>query len=105
MVTKEMIRSLILESEVLSQTRLGRITVVTVILPSGFTITETSASVSVENYDYSYGIQNCLSKIENRLWELEAYRLMANAKEAQVSQESVQNENVEQMEGEVVYEN
>lgn len=76
-VTKEMVNDIILNSEIVCQTRLGRITVVTLVLPNGFTITESSASVSTENYDYQYGIQMCMKKIENEIWKLEAYRLMS----------------------------
>lgn len=74
MVSEKDIDSLVLESEILCQTRLGRITVVTMVLPSGFVITETSSSASTENYNYQYGIENCIKKIKDKLWELEVYR-------------------------------
>lgn len=74
-VTEEMVQSILLESEIVCQTRLGKITVVTLIMPNGWTITESSASVSENNYDYSYGITKCLEKIKEKIWMLEAYRL------------------------------
>lgn len=76
-VTQEMVNNIILNSEMVCQTRLGKITVVTLVLPNGFTITESSASVSTENYDYQYGIEVCMKKIEDEIWKLEAYKLMA----------------------------
>lgn len=86
LVTKEMVNEIILNSEIVCQTRLGKITVVTLVLPNGFTITESSASVSTENYDYQYGIQNCIKKIEDKIWQLEAYRLMAQEYERKMQE-------------------
>lgn len=86
LVTQEMVNNIILNSEIVCQTRLGRITVVTLVLPNGFTITETSASVSTENYDYQYGIKVCMKKIEDEIWKLEAYRLMAQEHERRMSE-------------------
>lgn len=85
-VTKEMVNNIILNSEIVCQTRLGKITVVTLVLPNGFTITESSASVSVENYDYQYGIKICMDKIEDLIWKLEAYRLMSQEHERRLQQ-------------------
>lgn len=99
LVTQEMVNNIILNSEIVCQTRLGKITVVTVVLPNGFTITETSASASIENYDYQYGIKVCMKKIEEKIWELETYKMMAqeydrkidelSQTEAPISSESV----------------
>lgn len=86
LVTKEMVNNIILNSEIVCQTRLGKITVVTLVLPNGFTITESSASVSAENYDYQYGIQVCMKKIEDMIWKLEAYRMMAQEYERRMSE-------------------
>ena len=85
-VTQEMVNNIILNSEKVCQTRLGKITVVTLVLPNGFTITESSASVSTENYDYQYGIKVCMKKIEDEIWKLEAYRLMAQEYERKMSE-------------------
>lgn len=81
-----MVNNTILNSEMVCQTRLGRITVVTLVLPNGFTITESSASVSTENYDYEYGIRTCMKKIEDEIWKLEAYRLMAQEHERRMNE-------------------
>lgn len=86
LVTQEIVNDLILNSEIVCQTRLGKITVVTLVLPNGFTITESSASVSTENYDYQYGIKVCMKKIEDEIWKLEAYRLMAQEYERRMNE-------------------
>lgn len=57
------------------QTLFDKSTVVTCKCPNGFVITESSACVSPENYDEEVGIQKCIEKIENKLWELEGYLL------------------------------
>lgn len=77
LVTKEMVNNIIINSEIVCQTQLGRITIVTLVAPSGFTITESSASSTVDNYDYQYGIGVCMKKIEDEIFKLEAYRLLA----------------------------
>lgn len=84
-VTQEMVNNIILNSEMVCQTRLGKIAVVTLVLPNGFTITESSASVSTENFDYQYGIKVCMKKIEDKIWMLEAYRLMAQEYERRMN--------------------
>lgn len=86
LVTQEIVNDLILNSEIVCQTRLGRITVVTLVMPNGFTITQTSASVSPENYDYHYGIKVCMKKIEDEIWKLEAYRLMTQEHERKINE-------------------
>ena len=86
LVTKDMVKNIILNSEIVCQTRLGRITVVTLVLPNGFTITESSASVSEENYDYNYGIQVCMSRIEDMIWKLETYKMMTQEHERKMQE-------------------
>lgn len=86
LVTQEMVNNIILNSEIVCQTRLGKITVVTVVLPNGFTITETSASASTENYDYQYGIKVCIKKIEEEIWKLETYKMMAQEHERKINE-------------------
>lgn len=106
LVTQEIVNDLILNSEIVCQTRLGKITVVTLVLPNGFTITESSASVSTENYDYQYGIKVCMKKIEDEIWKLEAYRLMAQEYERRMNEATQAPEATEapEVESEVVQE-
>lgn len=69
-VSEERIRGLIESSEKNVTTIFGKVTVVSLKLPSGFVITESSDCVDPEN-----GELICMGKIEDRLWELEGYLL------------------------------
>ncbi len=74
-VTQEQINNLIAESDIKVSTVFDKVTVVSLKLPSGFVITESSGCVDPANYDESLGRELCLQRIENRLWELEGYAL------------------------------
>lgn len=50
-------------------------TIVACKLPNGFIITESSACVDPKNYDEHIGLEICLNKIRDKVWELEGYRL------------------------------
>lgn len=74
-VTKEQIESILKKSEFICETHFDKCTVLTCRLPNGFTITESSACVDPKNYDKSIGREACMSKIRNKLLELEGYLL------------------------------
>ena len=74
-VSQERIDWIMEHSEIDIQTMFDKCTVVTCKCPNGFVITESSACVSPDNYDEDTGVDICLSKIENKLWELEGYML------------------------------
>ena len=74
-VDPDYIDYLINNSNVTVATVFDKCTVVTVQLPNGFVITQSSACVSPENYDVELGTDICMNKITEKLWELEGYRL------------------------------
>lgn len=74
-VTQEHISDLLNRSEVEVRTVFGKCTVVSVKLPNGFVITENSACVDPVNYNEKLGASICMERIENKLWELEGYKL------------------------------
>ena len=74
-VTHEQIADLIIKSKVEVKTIFDKCTIVTVQLPNGFVITESSACVDPANYDKAIGYHICMERIENKLWELEGYCL------------------------------
>ena len=74
-VSEERIRKLIESSEKNVTTIFDKVTVVSLKLPNGFVITESSGCVDPENYDEKTGELICMGKIEDRLWELEGYLL------------------------------
>ncbi|MGN0449538.1 MAG: Gp49 family protein [Ruminococcus sp.] len=57
------------------ETVYDKVTVVNCKLPNGFVITVASGAVDPANYDEEIGKEICLSRIENKLWELEGYAL------------------------------
>lgn len=52
-----------------------KITVVTVTMPNGFTITETATCVDPANYDEEIGVSVCCGKIADKVWFLLGYEL------------------------------
>lgn len=74
-VTIEQIDEIIENSEIIIQTDFDKCTIVACRLPNGFVIVESSACVCPENYDEQVGVDICLNKIKDKLWELEGYRL------------------------------
>lgn len=81
-VTQEHIDAIIEASDVAVTTAYDKCTVVNVKLPNGFVITESSACVDPRNYDKEMGIEICMEKIKNKLWELEGYKLQCELYEA-----------------------
>lgn len=74
-ITAERIEKILSCSDIEAYTAFDKCTVVSCKLPNGFVIVEYSACVSPENYDEEMGIDICMNKIENKIWELEGYRL------------------------------
>lgn len=77
-VTNERIEKIMNNSKVTVTTVFDKCTVVAVQLPNGFVIVESSACVSPENYDEETGIEICMNRIVDKVWELEGYRLQEN---------------------------
>ena len=62
----------------LTVTKIGiKTTVVQVVLPNGFAITEHSSCVDPKNYDEALGIKYAMERVKTKIWELEGYRLQA----------------------------
>ena len=74
-VTKEQIEALLKNAEISVETKFGKVTVVVCKLENGFVITEASGAVDPANYSEEIGKEVCMTRIENRLWELEGYCL------------------------------
>lgn len=80
-VTYEQIKELMEKATIHVETIFGKCTIVTVQLENGFVLTESSACVDPANYDQEIGAYICLERIENKLWELEGYRLQCRLHE------------------------
>lgn len=74
-VTEEQINEILTASKIKVKTIFKKCTLVTVKLPNGFIITESSACVDKKNYDEGLGYEICMGKIKDKIWELEGYRL------------------------------
>ena len=74
-VTEELIREIMENSEFEINTVFDKCTVVSCRLPNGFVIVESSSCVSPENYNEEIGADICFDKIADKIFELEAYKL------------------------------
>lgn len=74
-LTKEYVDKIVHSSKFTYSTQFGKETVVTMQLPNGFVLTESSACVDPANYDEKLGYEICIRKLTDRVWELEGYLL------------------------------
>jgi len=74
-VTKEQIEAILSQSKHYDAKLGTKTTAVTVVLPNGFEITETSACVDPANYSHDIGVSICKKRLVDRLWMLEGYAL------------------------------
>lgn len=78
MVAYDSVNDIIKNSMIVADTVFDKCTVVYCQLPNGFVIVESSACVDPGNYDENTGIDICMKKIEDKIWELEGYRLQCD---------------------------
>ena len=77
-VTKEDVDAMIKQIHVdqITPNDLGSVvTVTTVTLANGFTITESSTCVDPENYDVEIGVDCCIERIKDKMWYLLGFLL------------------------------
>lgn len=74
-ITQEHISGLLKAGKIVGSKFGLKTTVVQATLPNGFVITESSSCVDPANYNQDIGVDICMKRIEDRLWELEGYRL------------------------------
>lgn len=74
-VKEETIKKMLEEADVNVSTVFDNTTVVTVRLKNGFTLTEASGCIDIDNYSKEIGAEICMAKIEDKLWMLEGYAL------------------------------
>lgn len=66
----------VMQASRIESTKLGdKTTVVQLILPNGFAITDSSACVDPANYDHDLGVSIVLKRMENKVWELYGFHL------------------------------
>lgn len=74
-VTQTQVDNIIKHSKIDIKTVFDKVTVVTCKLPNGFVLVESSGAVDKANYDMDIGKEVCMTRIENKIWELEGYHL------------------------------
>ena len=74
-ITAGYIGEIVAKTEFKTLTVYGKTTIVSAKLPNGFVIVESSSCVDPENYDVKTGEGICRSRIINKIWELEGYKL------------------------------
>lgn len=80
-VTKRQIEDIMAHSEYeVFHKVFGKQCLVVAKLPNGFTVVGESACVDPSNYDEEIGEELAKQRIEERLWELEGYKLQCNLK-------------------------
>lgn len=74
-ITTEHVDNIIAKSDIVSRKFFDKCLMVTVKLPNGFVIVESSSCVDPKNYDFDIGYSICINKVKDKVWELEGYRL------------------------------
>lgn len=74
-ITFEYIEAIMEHSEIEVHSVSDKCTVVSCKLPNGFIIVESYTFANYEDYDEEIGVDICLGKIEDKIFELETYRL------------------------------
>ena len=74
-VNPELVEDIMNSSKVIVHKVFDKCTVVACKLPSGFVIVESSACVNPDDYDEDMGVEICLNRILEKIYEMEAYRI------------------------------
>ena len=74
-VTWEQVNKVLDEAEIRDERWWGNMTIVSVKLKNGWTITETSACVDPNEYDHELGKDICMRKITDEIWKLLGWSL------------------------------
>ena len=74
-VTQEFVDDVMRRSSYIKETKFDKCAVVTMRLPNGFVLVESSGCVDPANYDEEYGWRLCMERLEGRVWELYGFAL------------------------------
>ena len=77
-VTSEQVEHILVNATWDFDTKFGKTTICTCVLPNGFIIVESSSCVDPANYDEEIGRSICVDRIRSKVWELEGYVLQSN---------------------------
>lgn len=74
-ITQEMVNKVLEEAEIKDEKWWNNLTVVSVKLKNGWTITRSSACVDPTNYNHELGKRICMEAIEKEIWKLLGWSL------------------------------
>lgn len=75
-VTQNLVDDMMSNSEVIHEVVYERCVLTTLKTPQGFILSNSSCSISKDNFSKEYGIEMNLKKIEDKLWELLAFHIV-----------------------------
>lgn len=82
-ITKEDIDFILSKSYITAENFGDKTTILKAVLPNGFVFVTSSSCVDPANFDMKIGEQLCMQKLEDKIWELEGYRLQCEVSESQ----------------------
>ena len=80
-ITKKDIDNILAKTFIKTEKYGDKTTIVKATLPNGFVIIADSSCVDPNNFDMFIGEKECMKKIEDKIWELEGYRLQCEISE------------------------
>lgn len=84
-VSTQRVEEVMNHSKVVVYKAFDKCTIVVCQLPSGFVIVESSSCVDPKNYDEQMGVEICMNRIKDRVFEMEAYKLQEDLYEAKLN--------------------
>ena len=87
-VSTQRVEEVMNHSKVVVYKAFDKCTIVVCQLPSGFVIVESSSCVDPKNYDEQMGVEICMNRIKDRVFEMEAYKLQEDLYEAKFNDDS-----------------
>lgn len=74
-ISEGKIKAIMDESTYDIRTVFGKCTVVSMRLPNGYVLVESSGCVDPERYNEEYGAELCVEQLEHRVWQLYGFAL------------------------------
>ena len=80
-ITKEDIDNILSKTLIKVEKYGDKTTVLMATLPNDFVIVVSSSCVDPANFDMAIGEQICMQRLEDKIWELEGYKLQSEIKQ------------------------
>lgn len=76
-ITQERINNILKNTRIETEKYGDKTTILKATLPNGFVIVESSSCIDPNNFDMEIGSKICMERLENKIWELEGYKLQS----------------------------